>query len=110
MFNASGESHDEDIIDACANLVYLQCWPHISRNITKRSFNSEAGEAHFKEWLTMMHVARTENHFDVMAAVGKELLCRVHGERETFEWFEESYLRAPYQGADALVDLSDLLI
>ena len=35
MFNATNDCDDEDIIEACENLVYLQCWPHLIRKVSR---------------------------------------------------------------------------
>ncbi len=33
MFNALGNCEDAHIVEACKDLVYLQCWPHIAREV-----------------------------------------------------------------------------
>ena len=33
MFNATNDCDDEAIVEACKDLVYLQCWPHIVRKV-----------------------------------------------------------------------------
>ena len=33
MFNATGDSPDEDLINATDTLVYLQCWAHVQRAV-----------------------------------------------------------------------------
>ena len=33
MFNATGCCTDEHVVEACEDLVYLQCWPHLSRAV-----------------------------------------------------------------------------
>jgi len=33
MFNATGCCTDEHVVEACEDLVYLQCWPHLPRAV-----------------------------------------------------------------------------
>ena len=74
MFNVLDECHDVDIVEACQHLVYLQCHPHIARNVGKKAYNTPAGKQFMQDLVHCAHMSRTEQHFDMQCTVGLAIL------------------------------------
>ena len=54
--------------------MYLQCHPHIARNVAKKAYNSQDGKEFMKEFVYRTHLSRSERHFEMQCTVGLTIL------------------------------------
>ena len=81
---------------------------------TQMKYHSQAGKDLMGDAVYMMHLARTEEHFDLLASVAlatlrcvhhtgataqlADGLCSMLGETDVADWFEKEYCEAPWNG------------
>ena len=63
----------------------------------KLSYNTPEGEDFFKDMAQLLHLARSEVHFDYLTAFA-EKMAETFGEQSNWKWFKSTYTEAPYQG------------
>ena len=73
MFNATDDTTDDDIREACKDCVFLQCWPHLARKVGQHAFKTETGKEFFFQFINAAHMACSEQHFELLCDVGLEV-------------------------------------